>query len=209
MMIIMRWDWWRICYFPALFPGRTTTKEARQAALHTLHLLLARLLLLGRHLGEPLLAILADLLLHHLVVLLPVLPDLVPEHLALFQAVGRRPLAVQRAARLQAQHRRQGANAPAGALRLLLCQLLLEFLSHDLLAFGEFGGDVGSFEGLEDGPHVLDTHSSNVLQEGDQSDQGFVLGVTLPFRENDGILWLFPGVSCYGIDEDDFRKVSV
>ena len=144
---------------PSLRPNRSPTKRkhARNARLHPLHRLLVHLLLLLRHLPDPLVAILADLLLHQLVLLLAALPHLVLERLALLQALGEAVFhAVEAGAalRFRAQGVAEEAHGSAGPFGFCLGVFFAEFVADLGFAPGEFRGDVGAFEGFEDFPCV-------------------------------------------------------
>ena len=77
------------CLLPIPRPGPEPPPEnAGNARLHPLHRLLVHLLLFLRHLLDPLLAILPNLLLHELVLPLAPLPHLVLVRLALLEPGG-------------------------------------------------------------------------------------------------------------------------
>lgn len=138
-------------------------EDARDARLHPLHRLLAHLLLLLRHLLDPLLAVLPDFLVHGLVRLLAPLPHLVLERLALLEALGQSVLHAVYAAALRfgAQDVAEEAHGAFGPLGFRFGVLLLELSSDFGFAPGEFAGDMGPFEGPDDLPRVAGVECSD------------------------------------------------
>lgn len=193
----------------SLLLARTHTEHTGERTLHAVHLLLASLLFFSGHLGQPLLAVLADLTVDHLVVLLAALTDLIPEHLALGETLRGRLLAIHGTAGLQAESRGKAAHANGGLLLLLFGELLLEALTHGLLTLGELHGDASTLERLEDRANILHTHTSKVLQEGDESNKGLVFGITGPLVQNNSVLRLQTGVLLLSINQNDLGQVTV
>lgn len=141
----------------------TKGEDVRDARLHPLHRLLAHLLLLLRHLPDPLLAILPDLLVHGLIRLLAPLPHLVLERFALLEALGQAVLHAVYAAtlRLGAQDVAEEAHGAFGPLGSRFGVLLLELFSDFGFAPGKFAGDMRPLEGLDDLPCIAGVESSN------------------------------------------------
>ena len=156
-------------------------EKAHKTRLHPIHRLLIRLLLFRRHLLEPALAVLADILLQELVLLLALLADPVQQHLALVEAVARAQAIAHHAAFAgQALDAEGAAEQPdTGALgfpRAVEVELFVEEPARFNFAEGEFGGDVFAREGFEHGARVVELHGRDVFEEGDQRDELVVGG---------------------------------
>ena len=147
------------------------------------------LLLLGRHLLEPLLAVLLDLLVEQLVLLLAALADVVLHHLAVLERLDGRLLQPVRAHPGPAAHDRVEQTL-AEPLRPLFTHLLLELPTRNGLSRCELGRDVLPFEAFQHRPRVCQTHRSQVFQEGDEGHELLVLGIAVPSRKDDGIFRL-------------------
>ena len=87
--------------------------------------------------------------------------------------------------------------------------MLLESVTHGLLALGEFNGDVGALERLQDRTHIFDTHTGHVLEERNQSHERLVLRVTLPFVENNRVLGLQARMFFLGVNHNHLGQISV
>jgi hypothetical protein len=86
------------------------------------------------------------------------------------------------------------------AFLFLLLDLFLEALSSHSFTFRKFGGDVFAFEGLDGFAYVGVVHCVDIFEEGDQGNELFVLHLSLPFLEDDGVFGLLFGVVGVGVD---------
>ena len=91
----------------------------------------------------------------------------------------------------------------------LLLDLFLETLSSHSFTFRKLGWDVCAFEGLDGFTYVGVVHGVDIFEEGDQGNELFVLHLSLPFFEDDGVFGLLLGVVGVGVDEDYFGEVPV
>lgn len=66
-----------------------------------------------------------------------------------------------------------------------------------------------ALEGVEGFSDVGVGHCVDVFEEGDESDEVFVFGVSFPFFEDDGVFGLFFGVGVDGVEHDYFGEVAV
>jgi hypothetical protein len=196
---------------PSLLLLTTTTtnpKEPQKRPLHTFHRLLLKLLLLRRHIIQPLLPLLPNLLINQLIVLLAPLPNLIPQHLPLGQRRRIDPINCWLA--LDAEERADTpTNAAFGLLLALLGETGFELLAEKFLALGEFGGDVGAFKGAEDLADVVEAHGGDVFEEGDELNEGLVVRVAGPWGEDDGVIGLVFGVAGHRVDHDDFGEIAI
>lgn len=94
-------------------------------------------------------------------------------------------------------------------MALLLSKLLVEFLSSNGFSAGKFGGDVLSFKGLENLSHVGVLHGVDIFEEGNQSYELLVAGLTLPGVQNNGVLRLFADVGGVGVEDNDLGQITV
>lgn len=186
----------------------TTEKAAKDFTLHPLHGLILHLLFLRRHLLQPLLAVLANLLVQHLVLPLPPLPHLIHVRFPLLEALAQTLLAHHAGASGAAAERAQQPSASTTgpalpfALFVFRGELLLHAFSGDAFAVAVFRGDVRAGEGFEDVADVGEAHGGDVFEEGDEGDEFGVIGGAFPFREDDRVGRLEGGVGGVGVEED-------
>lgn len=83
------------------------------------------------------------------------------------------------------------------------------FLASDGFTASELGGDVMAIKGFEDLADVGVLHRVDVFEEGNETDEIFVCGVTFPGVEDDGVFGLFSDVASFGVDDDNFGEVTV
>ncbi|KAI6748182.1 hypothetical protein HG531_008724 [Fusarium graminearum] len=162
---------------------------------------------------EPLLSVLADLLLELHVVPLTTLTGNVLQHLALCESLGGVLLTIGRhhhvhVAGLEAEHVTQGTNT--GTMLVLVSELLgLELLAGNSLTAGELGGNVLAVERLDHLADVGVLHGMNVLKEGNEVDEVLVVFVTLPGVKNNGVIGLVADMLGLGVDDDHLGQVTV
>lgn len=196
---------------------RAGCEPASERGLHAVHGLFLRRLLHSSLLLEPLLAVLADHLLHLLVVLLPALARDVLQHLALRKCSGWVLFAFgnnhdAQVLGLKPKEPAEGRHATLALVWVLLAlglELLVELGTRDSLTSCELGRDVLALKGLENLAHVAVLHGVDVFEEWDKRHQLLILGVAGPFRQYYCVLRLGADVLVARIDHDDFGKVSV
>lgn len=180
---------------------------------HAAHSLLLGSLHHSSLLLEPLLSVLADLLLELHVVPLTTLTGNILQHLTLGKSLGGVLLSIGghhhvHVAGVEAEHVTQGTNS--GAVLVLVGELLgLELFPGNSLTAGELGGNVLAFEGLDDLSDVIVLHGVDVLEEGNEVDEALVGSVTLPGRKNNGVVRLVANMLGLGIDDDNLGQVTV
>lgn len=187
-------------------------EPAAKGAHHVAHGLLLGLFHHLLLLLEPLLAVLANVLRHELVVALTALARNVLEHLALGKGLAGALLTLglhhAHVARLEAEHVAEGTHAGDLGLALGLVTLL-ELAAHDGLAARKLLGDVLALKGLDDAADVVVFHGMDVLEEGNHVDEAAVTGVAVPRRKNDGIVGLLAYKLRIRVDDDDLGEVTV
>lgn len=189
------------------------TEHAGERTHHAVHSLLLGRLHHGSLLLEPLLSVLADLLLELHVVPLTALTSDILQHLALREGLRGVLLAIgghhhAHVARVEAEKVTQGSDTRA--VLVLVGELLgLELLTGDSLTAGELGGNVLAIEGLDDLSDVVVLHSVDVLEEGNEVDKLLVVSVTLPRIKDDGVLGLVADVLGVAVDNDHLGQVTV
>ena len=64
---------------------------------------------------------------------------------------------------------------------MLLGHLSFELFASDGFTGGEFGGDVSAFEGFQGFADIAVAHGRDILEEGNQRDEFFVIRISFPF----------------------------